>query len=251
MLNKLTRVPRSIVGLCLMLLRVKIFKPEKLFTEKSVAIVGPADSAYDMENGFFIDQFDYVIRINKAITTWKSHNEKFLGKRTDVLIHSFLESDFTGGGPIDFDLFQKHNVKYLVNAKHDITNHRNVFNVYKKYLKWNRIYILQKSMAKKCEELFDGYGPTNGFRAIHMVLNSKPKKVFITGFTFYKTPYADGYRDQLKDMEVNSKHMKERGAHNPEIEFSNFLKLIRNSDAELIYDSKLKIIVEENLNSQK
>ncbi len=247
-MDKIKKLPKAIIGLFLMIFRIRNFNPEEKFSGKRIAVVGPADSAYDELKGEYIDQFDYVIRINKALITWKPENEKYIGTKTDILVHSFLEDEFTGGGHMDFDLFRKHKVRYILNAKHNFKNYRDILNIYKKYLTCNKIYLLSKQRVKDCDFFFKnyGFGPTNGFRAIFMVMNSKPKEIYITGFTFYKTPYADGYRDQLKDMTINFEHMKKRGAHNPDLEYSVFLKLLNSCENKVILDSRLRKIVENN-----
>ncbi len=247
-MDKIKKLPKAIIGFFLMIFRIRNFNPEKIFSGKRIAVVGPADSAYDEFKGAYIDQFDYVIRINKALITWKPENEKYIGTKTDILVHSFLEDEFTGGGQMDFDLFCKYKVKYVLNAKHNFKNYRDIFNVYKKYLTRNKVYLLSKQKVKDCEFFFNkhGFGPTNGFRAIFMVMNAKPKEIYITGFTFYKTPYANGYRDQLKDMTINLEHMKKRGAHNPDLEYSVFLKLLNSSEGKVILDSSLSKIVKNN-----
>lgn len=243
------RLTRALMGAFIMTFRIRVFKPEELFAGKRIAIVGPADSAYDEIKGAYIDQFDLVIRFNKAITTWKPENEKYIGTKTDVLAHCFLEQESTGGGPLDFDLFKKHKIKYILNPKNHFVYYRHIFNVYKKYLTTSKIYILSKNKFNDCEILFKdsnnhGRGATTGFRTLFMVLSSKPKKVYITGFTFFKTPYADGYRDQLKDSTVNMEHIKKRGAHDPDFEYFLFLDLLKNSEAKVTLDSRLKRIVE-------
>ena len=47
-------------------------------------------------------------------------------------------------------------------------------------------------------------------------------KLYISGFTFFKTPYAKGYRDNLLDMEINDKHIKAHGLHSPDLELKCF-----------------------------
>jgi len=248
-MSKIIKFWKAGIGLVLMAFRIRFFNPERIFDGKRIAIVGPADSAYDEMKGVYIDQFDLVIRINKAITTWKPENEKYIGTKTDVLVHCFLEGDSIGGGPLDFDFFKKHKIKYILNPKNHFAYYRHIFNAYKKYLTTSKIYILPKNKFNDCEILFKdsnnhGRGATTGFRTLFMVLSSKPKEVYITGFTFFKTPYADGYRDQLKDTTVNLEHMKKRGAHDPDFEYSLFIELLKNSTCNVILDSKLKSIVE-------
>jgi hypothetical protein len=64
--------------------------------------------------------------------------------------------------------------------------------------------------------------------------------VFITGFTFFKTPYADGYRDNIRDINANKNHILNQGFHNPDLEYDNFLKLLQETpNKNIIVDKKL------------
>src|SRR5690348_8693302 len=114
------KIYKAFLGLLIMPFRVRIFRPDRVFRNKRVAIVGPADSAYQQENGAFIDGFDYVIRLNKALVTWNKDNEKYLGRRTDILLHNFHENmDSGGGGPLDWTLFKRFGVRYLIQPRFD------------------------------------------------------------------------------------------------------------------------------------
>jgi hypothetical protein len=87
--------------------------------------------------------------------------------------------------------------------------------------------------------------PTMGYAALWCVLNSDFKEVFITGFTFFKTPYSKGYRDHLLDMNSNALHIKNQGVHDPELEFQEFLKLIKEKrNSQVFMDPQLKAIIE-------
>ena len=92
------KTAKAFIGFGLLFFKVKIFRKDIIFNNKRIAIVGPASSALENENGFLIDGFDYVVRINKALITWNTENEKFLGTRTDILFHNFHENFDRGGG---------------------------------------------------------------------------------------------------------------------------------------------------------
>ncbi|PKD16758.1 hypothetical protein APR41_08100 [Salegentibacter salinarum] len=222
--------------------RIRIFKPKKIFYNKSVAVVGPADSAYDQENGPIIDTYDYVIRMNKALVTWNPKNEKYLGSKTDILFHNFHENmDSGGGGPLDWNLFNKFGVQYLIQPRFDKNGWQWMFNYFKKYLNTNNaIYMLPYSDYKKISKLFDEYHPTRGFYVLYSALTSQCEEVFITGFTFFKTPYAEGYRDNIRDVKANKMHIQNQGLHNPDLEYEYFLKLVKKSPIKRIsVDEKL------------
>lgn len=88
--------------------------------------------------------------------------------------------------------------------------------------------------------------PKVGFTALNIILNSKCKEAYITGFTFFKTPYTADYRSQLTSMKANQEHIKNQGLHNPDLELTQFIKQkesFRNSDNKIILDSALTDIV--------
>ncbi|GAB2770347.1 glycosyltransferase family 29 protein [Salinimicrobium soli] len=236
------KIIKAILGLLIMPLRVRVFRPNKVFYNKRLAVVGPADSAYEQENGRIIDSYDLVIRMNKALITWNPANEKYLGARTDILIHNFHENMHSGGGgPLDWNLFKKFGVKYLIQPRFDKEGWHWMFNYFKKYLNTKQtIYTLPYSDNQKISNMFDGYFPTRGFFVLYSALTSHCKEVFITGFTFFKTPYAKGYRDNVRDLKDNYKHIQNQGFHNPDLEYEHFLKLIKKSPVKRItVDEKL------------
>jgi len=229
-----------------MLLSTKIFRPEDVFKGKRVAVIGAADSAFEKENGAYIDSFDIIVRVNKAPHSWSPEKAKFIGSRTDVLFHSFYENEISGGGPIDFNLYEKQGIKYIINPNNNFNGLRVHLNYYKRNLNDNLTYILARSFSEKITKNFGKWIPTVGFSALHTVLNSKCKEVYITGFTFFKTPYAIDYRNQLTSMKANQEHIKNQGLHNPDLELAQFIKQtesLKNSDIKIILDSALNDIV--------
>lgn len=212
-----------------MLTNIKKFDPEKIFRNKRIAIIGAASSALDEANGDYIESFDIVVRVNKAIVTWKPEMREFVGKRTDVLFHSFYENEESGGGPIDLDLFKEFGVEYVVHPFNNPEGFLTHLNYYKRNLRTNRTFVMSRKMYRKMKEPFERWRPTVGFAALYAVLNSPAKEVYITGFTFFRTPYAGGYRDHLIEKQANERHIKNQGLHNPELEFCLFRKLLEES----------------------
>ncbi|MCM4157113.1 glycosyltransferase family 29 protein [Gramella sp. AN32] len=236
----------TLKGLRLMLVSTKIFHPEDVFKGKRVAVIGAADSAFEKENGAYIDSFDFIVRVNKAPHSWRPEKSKFIGSRTDVLFHSFYENSDSGGGPIDFELYKEQCIRFIVNPNYNFKGIWTHLNYYKRNLNENVTYILARSFSQHINEKFGKWIPTVGFSALHTVLNSNCKEVYITGFTFFKTPYAVDYRNQLINMEANQKHIKTQGLHNPDLELVQFIKQVeklKNSDPIIILDSALTDIV--------
>lgn len=236
----------SIKGLWLMLFSTKIFRPEDVFKGKRVAVIGAADSAFEKENGSYINSFDIIVRVNKAPHSWSPEKAKFIGNRTDVLFHSFYENTDSGGGPIDLELYEQQGIKFIVNPNYNAKGIWTHLNYYKRNLNDNLTYILARSFSERITKNFANWIPTVGFSALHTVLNSECKEVYVTGFTFFKTPYASDYRDQLTNMEANQNHIKNQGLHYPDLELEQFiiqLKSLDNSEIKILLDPALTDIV--------
>jgi len=223
-----------------MLFSTKIFHPEDVFKGKRVAVIGAADSAFEKENGDYIDSFDVIVRVNKAPHSWSPEKAKFIGRRTDILFHSFYENSDSGGGPIDFELYEQQGIKYVVNPNHNIKGLGTHLNYYKRNLNNKITYLLPRRFYEKMTVDFGKIIPTVGYSALYTVLNSKCKEVFITGFTFFKTPYANDYRDHLKDMKANENHLRKQGIHDPDLEFELFKKELNKRESGHIHmDARL------------
>lgn len=243
------RYLKALLGLMIMPFKIRVFNPKKVFLNKRVVVVGPADSAFDKENGKVIDGYDFVVRMNKSLVTWNPNNQQYLGTRTDVLFHNFYENmDSGGGGPLDWNVFKKFGVKYLIQPRFDKEGWQLMFNYFKKYLNVREsIYMFSYKNYKKIVNQFGDYHPTRGFYALNSVLQSSCKEIFITGFTFFKTPYAEGYRDNIRDMKANEKHIQDQGVHNVDLEYNNFLKLLKNTPTQNIkVDEKLYAIIKSD-----
>lgn len=196
---------------------------------KRIAVVGPADSTNDRGLGPFIDSFDVVIRINKAPFQIRDGvRPRDIGTKTDILFHSFFENDFSGGGSLDFRLFDQLGIQQVINPIPTFFGKRTTFNFYKKYRLARRIYTLPRAWFDDLTaRAFGPFRPTTGFCALMTALESPFATLFIAGFTFFKTPYADGYRDSLKDVETNRKYIQDSNQHSPELEYQQFIRLLR------------------------
>lgn len=222
---------RYFIGVLLFLKNVRIFPVKKIFKNKRVVVIGAADSIRNQKLKSYIEDSDYVIRLNKAVVTWTEEMDPFVGRRTDILFHGFVENfDRGGGGTLDIPLFRKFGVKYLVQPRFDLVGIRNMINFYKKYAASNvKTYLINYRLYKINKTAFGEHHPTKGYNALSTVLKSNCKEVTLIGFTFFKTPYANGYRDNIKDVESNLKHIENQGLHNAEKEFKNFCQLVKEN----------------------
>lgn len=227
-----------------MLFSLRIFNLKRHLKNKRVAIIGAADSVFDEKNGDYIDSFDIVIRINKAALVWKKENTDYLGSKFTYLFHSFYENNYSGGGPVNFKEFKKLGIQKLVHPNSDIKGLRVHLNFYKRHLKQKKTYILSPRLYGKITKELSGFQPTVGFSAIYSALNADCKELYLTGFTFFKSPYLPGYRDDLRDKISNKRHIQKQGIHDPNIEFKAFKNLVqKSSNTRIILDSRLRKLI--------
>lgn len=220
---------KSIYAFILMIFSLKVFDAKKEFKNKRVAIIGAADSAFAEKNGSFIDGFDIVIRINKAPHSWDKEKAKYIGSKFTYLFHSFYENEFSGGGLIDWEYFDKLGIEKVVNPNYTKKGFQAHLNYYKRHLIIRKTFMLSKENYKGLGIDLKGYVPTVGYSALAAVLKSDCEEIFITGFTFFKTPYAKGYREELEDPDANKKHIEKQGLHNPILEFEAFKTALKFS----------------------
>jgi hypothetical protein len=91
-------------------------KYEQLFiefiTDKSVALVGPAQSIIGTKKGEIIDRFDLVVRLNKSIPLPNGISED-IGTKTDIVYNSLNTSDFPGENNLNPKLYKKYGVRFV------------------------------------------------------------------------------------------------------------------------------------------
>jgi hypothetical protein len=170
--------------------------------------------------------------------------KKDIGTKIDILFHSFFENDFSGGGPLDFNLYNQQGIRYVINPIPTYFGWRVTFNFYKKYLLSQVVYYLPAAPYNEVIGAFGKFRPTTGFCALKAAMESDFSELFITGFTFFKTAYGDGYRDALKDVNVNKKYIVDSNIHNPDIEYEQFIAMLKeNSHKTIFVDRELQQIL--------
>ncbi|APG59288.1 glycosyltransferase family 29 protein [Christiangramia salexigens] len=240
----MNNILRHIYAVFLKFRSVKGFDPLKEFKGKRIAVIGAADTALSSEWGVLINNLDLVIRVNKAPHSWNPDMEKNIGKKTDILYHSFFENLESGGGAIDQDLYSKFGIKKIVNPNNNSLGQKAHLNFYKRHKKPIQTFILDQDISERITNEFEEGLPTIGFYALASVLMTQAEEIYISGFSFFKTPYYKGYRDHLLDEKRNKEHIKKQGLHDPDREFEVFKKLLRNSPAKkIILDPYLRNIL--------
>lgn len=237
-------------GLNLLARHFKVFD-FTLLKGKRIALVGPADSAFNTNMGGFIDEFDFVVRVNRApylVNTGKY--AKDIGTRTDILYHSFFENDESGGGILDLDMYRKHGLKYLINPRNSKLGYQTTLVFFRKYKLPQSVFTLPKRLHTAICKPLGNSRPTIGFMALMSLIEADFSELYITGFTFYRTDFGAGYRDHIQNKDDAKAYIKDMGIHEIELEFQSFLKkLLMTKSKNVILDPILTRIIEDENNS--
>ncbi len=239
------------------LLLVKFFLPsylkkyadsdtESIFENKRVALVGPAISAFENDNGDYINQFDVIVRINYGPRhVNNSRYQQNIGSRTDVLFHNLNED---GGQFIDFDLYKTQGLKYLVTYFRHDQNYINFWTLrylrmYRNNLK-NKLIVVKPSFTKTLSQFLYPNSPTTGMVAIYTILRSNFKEFFITGITFGTTAYMTGYnpRQEAKGI-LLSDVLNYSPKHSTAKELPLFKTLIITKRKQIVLDNALSELI--------
>ena len=196
-------------------------------SNKTIAIVGPAESIMGTGKGKLIDKFDIVVRLNKSLPLPKDLADD-IGTKTTILYNSLNITDFPGENRFSNNFLNKYDVKFLCSSypleneffRNDILNYikRNKFGVPFKTLS-NQLYnSIENSIRTR---------PYTGTCAITDLLNYNVKYVYITGLDFYTTRYYSSYRkitkEQLNKNRNNFYHKSE-----PQIKLLQHMSLYDN-----------------------
>ena len=213
----------------------------KILKGKRVAVIGAADTILDSEDGEFIESFDIILRMKKAPYSWSQSQNKYIGKRTDYLLHSFFENEISGGGKIDAEFYESFGIQKIINPNNNSIGKRALLNFYKRNSITLNTYLLKKEITDLICAGFENKLPTMGFYALAVALLSETEEVYLKGFSFFQTAYADGYRNNFKDIKSNKEHIAHQNIHDPDLEFEKFKELVKTSPSKKItLDNYLK-----------
>ncbi len=168
---------------------------------KNVIVVGPADYLRGQGRGWWIDEFDIVVRVNRSFPVNEEDFED-LGSRTDIRYHNACTRE-NEGGPLHLDNPQIENLEYVSSV---FPRHLDYFD--------NDINKLEEelkdsSVKLHCHSDIEQYitlhhmmetRPNVGIGAILDLVNYRPKRLHIAGFTFFSSEYIDSYQGRRKEI---------------------------------------------------
>ncbi|MCF7825769.1 MAG: glycosyltransferase family 29 protein [Candidatus Marinimicrobia bacterium] len=207
---------------------------DNLLKDKRVIILGPAESSLKYMSGPEIDEFDVVVRMNNAPFSLKG-KEKFLGSRTDLLFHCCFEDPIGGGGKIIPEVLFEQHLKQIIYPYDEISI---IANYYRLMLKYRNLKFakLPKRFYWELKKQYKGRIPTTGLQTLHYLMQSDCSELHITGFTFFTTPYIEGYKpDAYRSAAKAYELAVSSSTHDPVDELRLFKEIYFKMDAKKIF----------------
>ncbi|MHA1942152.1 MAG: hypothetical protein ACW97P_10570, partial [Candidatus Hodarchaeales archaeon] len=164
---------------------------------KNVLLLGPASYLRDKKIDLSLDDYDVVVKINKMVE--KNVLQSSLCNRNEILYHCLDINIPNGDLPYDTELWLNRGVKHLRITHPPITayfrNNINRFNNIPQDKRPKHSIVDSETFVwikRGCKTL-----PNAGTIAIFDLLANNPSKLTIRGVTFCKTPYCDGYKEDV------------------------------------------------------
>jgi len=172
-------------------------KYNEMLKGKRVVVVGPSPSLEGSGKGDWIDDFDVVVRINKAFPV-ESGVKEDIGSRTDIHYHC-LCTDMHCGGPVFYKEMKDADVfvscpypKYVAPFYPDVTRFEN------DNKKWDLgFHVLDTNYFMDIADML-GTRANSGTLTILDLLCYDVKELHITGFTWFRDGWRKSYKDHTK-----------------------------------------------------
>jgi hypothetical protein len=236
---------------------------------KTVALVGPGESASHIEQGSLIDGYDFVARVKSYYIP--ADKIKYYGKRVDFL---YTDNHHTND-IVDGDSVSEKG------SKRNITIHPDNVRIRNEILK-NKVKVVI-STTPQAEWFFNRSsgamnslaGATNvrilpdfpymeirkitnrpnaGFSAIIDLVSLPFSEIYITGIDFYRSLYRDNYLNSLWTKETVTNMLKSPDGctpdgkpdfHDPDLQFAYFKKKMYNKDSRIKVDENFKKFLDD------
>ena len=225
-------------------------KYRDLIYNKTIALVGPAKYMEGSDLGSEIDSHDCVARLNRGIELIQTRN-KDIGSKSNILYSCLIEKA-ENTGKLNVNTLKKCGVEFVVappastiqgismsTVPHPDANPVTIENI-KKHIPFRLVdHVFHTKLAEdiRCR-------PNTGFLAIYDILNYKPKKLSLYGFSFYLDGFDSAYKADVpieRDKFINKcftstrhiqknmwQYAKETLLNNPVVNLDNTLQFILN-----------------------
>ena len=205
---------------------------EDYIKNKNVLLIGPASYLIDFPIVEKVLDYDTVVRINSGVDLVEKIPE-FVGKRTDILCTTCDRDPGNGTDNRKIEKWIKNNVGHVRISPAGINQHfkRNI-EMFKRENN-NRLdfSVIDEKQYVDQISLCEGTIPNTGFSAIMDCLFHNPKKIHISGITFFKGGYLKEYEGRAKtEQEVRSFFSRVSSHHNIDNQIVAFKKIFASNE---------------------
>jgi len=138
--------------------------------QKKIALVGNASSLFDQQHGKFIDEHDYIIRLNMGSIT----RPECQGSKTDIvgfsipLTKEWIDANFGAARLLWMSPKNRKKPEY--------------FEAFER-----PVYFYPVKLWEKLFKALDGHRPSTGLMMLDLISRFKPEQINLFGFDFKKT----------------------------------------------------------------
>ena len=222
----------------------------KFISGKTVALVGPANYLSQCDLGRYIDSHDVVVRVNRGAEIIDG-NEVHIGSRTDVIYNCLIEHP-DNGGRISVSEYRKHGIRFVATVPN--SDEKGLVSGASLHPQVKFLTLLKLKLFfsfHKMDHKFYGWlneqvkcRANTGFAAIFDIMNMKPSKLFVSGYSFYLDNFFDGYKAGCtRDEEEFAKQCFVSVRHNQNNQWK-FLKSAAIGNEVLEFDPILSAILD-------
>lgn len=207
-------------------------KFENYVKNKSVLLIGPASYLLDFPIAEKILDYDTVVRINSGVDLVEKIPQ-FVGRRTDILFTTYDRDNSNGTNNRKIGKWINNNVRHVRITPAGINRHfKSNIEMFKRENN-NRLdfSIIDEKQYNNQISLCEGSIPNTGFSAIMDCLFHNPKKIHISGITFFKGGYLKDYEGRAKtEQEVRSFFSRVSSHHNIDNQIVAFKKIFASNE---------------------
>lgn len=211
------------------------------FENKSCVILGPNSELSD-ELIKIIKNSDVCIFLNKG---YRSNLFKQVIKLNSncVLFHCLHPSETIGGGRLNkiyLRFIGIRDIFYTLIVPESIENIKLFHNSNFGFIK---LHIISDNEYSQITQGLDNFVPNMGSSAIFLIAMEKNVKLHVSGITFFRTNYLQGYHQHLNNTSQLIAQVEKYGSHNPDLDFIKFKKFVKEYNISV--DSILEEIIKQ------
>ena len=219
---------------------------QALFAGKRIALIGPADTTVGKGYAARLGEYDLIVGVNRVMNlVAEGDRASDIGTRLDLVFHNLTNRY----GDFDVAACRKAGVEQIVAFDHarpwQQSNHKALrFARANPELARTHLRLLPPCHYADCAQSLGGVQPTIGYAAIRTMLEAGCARLFITGFSFFKSAYSTNYYQQLT-TDRQLERFAEAKSHSPATEAEQFRELAAQYAGVLELDDYLSAMVAE------